>query len=265
MVSTPPTNPTERPGEGALDSLREASMADEGGWSAALIETEEPAHTAPPARLPDEPSAEPARSAPERSTPPLELRRPGSRHVDRQAHLAGAPPRGSPGLFAQRTALSAHPATENSRGSLAARSARKPQIDSSAVDSYPRARRAAFTLIELMIVIAILGILAAIAVPVMSGLIRRSKTAEVSEQLTSLFQRAAVYYAVEHAAQGTDGGITTACTVAMAGPRPIIPSVQKQSFEPDQFFQALNFSIGDFVYYSYAVKGPEFRAAATRR
>ena len=38
MVSTPPTNLTN-----LLDSRREASMADEGGWSAALVETEEPA------------------------------------------------------------------------------------------------------------------------------------------------------------------------------------------------------------------------------
>ena len=109
-----------------------------------------------------------------------------------------------------------------------------------------------------MIVIAILGILAALAIPIMSGLMRRSKTAEAAEQLNALFQRAAVYYSVEHAEQGTDGAITTACTVAMAGPRPMIPSVQKQLFVPDQFFRALNFMIGDYVYYSYSVKGPEF-------
>ena len=109
-----------------------------------------------------------------------------------------------------------------------------------------------------MIVIAILGVLAALAIPIMSGFMRRSKTTEAAAQLTSLFQRAAVYYTVEHAEKGTDGAITTGCTVAMAGPRPMTPGVQKQAFVPDQFFRALNFSVGEYVYYSYSVKGPEF-------
>ena len=108
-----------------------------------------------------------------------------------------------------------------------------------------------------MIVIAILGVLAAVAIPIMTGLMRRSKSAEAATQLTSLFQHAAVYYSVEHAAKGTHGDITTACTVATAGPRPMTPGPQKQRFEPDQFFRALNFAVADYVYYSYSLKGPE--------
>lgn len=107
-----------------------------------------------------------------------------------------------------------------------------------------------------MIVIAILGILAAMAIPLMSGFIRRSKSAEASAQLTSLFQHAAAYYSMEHAGAGMGGEIQTACTVAAAGPRPLAPTVQKQLFEPDAGFRALNFGIGDYVYYSYVVQGP---------
>lgn len=107
-----------------------------------------------------------------------------------------------------------------------------------------------------MIVIAILGVLAAIAVPLMSGLLRRSKSSEASAQLSALFHRAAVYYSMEHTNQGMDGAIHTACTVASAGPRPAAPAVQKQRFEPDASFRALAFSIGDHVYFSYAVQGP---------
>ncbi len=62
MVSMPPTNARTKSGkgDGALDARREASMADEGGWSAALVETEEPVEcpegAAPPANgMPAEP------------------------------------------------------------------------------------------------------------------------------------------------------------------------------------------------------------------
>ncbi len=107
-----------------------------------------------------------------------------------------------------------------------------------------------------MIVIGIIGVLAAIAIPLMAGMMRRSKSAEATAQLTSLFQHAAAYYAMEHATKGMAGEVNTACTVATAGPQPATPSVQKQPFVPDENFRALNFGLGDFVYFSYALQGP---------
>lgn len=58
MVSLPRTNPPGTPpqADGDLDWRREASMADEGGWSAALVETEETA--APPVGEPPPPEEE---------------------------------------------------------------------------------------------------------------------------------------------------------------------------------------------------------------
>ena len=56
------------------------------------------------------------------------------------------------------------------------------------------AKKAGFTLIELMIVVAILGILAAIAIPAFATYIRRSKTGEAYENLEAMFKGASTYY-----------------------------------------------------------------------
>lgn len=71
-----------------------------------------------------------------------------------------------------------------------------------------------FTLIELMIVVAILGILAAIAVPALSRYLRRSKTSEARVQLAKMFDAASAYFSEEHVERGEveliggGGGIT---------------------------------------------------------
>lgn len=72
-----------------------------------------------------------------------------------------------------------------------------------------------FTLIELMIVVAILGILAVVAVPALQKYMRRAKTAEAKVQLAKLYDAASSFYKSEHAARGAtsfigDGGLVQA-------------------------------------------------------
>jgi len=61
-----------------------------------------------------------------------------------------------------------------------------------------RRRSAAFTLIELMIVVAIIGILAAVAIPAFMRYIRNAKTTEATVNLRKIFDGAAAYYSDEH-------------------------------------------------------------------
>ncbi len=68
-----------------------------------------------------------------------------------------------------------------------------------------------FTLIELMVVVAILGILSAIAVPALTKYLRRAKTSEARVQIAKLFDATVAHFSEEHVGRGAvafigDGG-----------------------------------------------------------
>jgi len=139
-----------------------------------------------------------------------------------------------------------------------------------------RQRRKGFTLIEMMIVVAIIGILASIAIPAFIKYIRRAKTTEAVMNLRKLFDSSVSYYEQEYADRngrplphqfpGADQALGPA-----PGNNPCCGRVgDKCPPEADAWqtpqWQALNFSVDDPHYYWYQYvatgSGPQARFTA---
>jgi prepilin-type N-terminal cleavage/methylation domain-containing protein len=116
-----------------------------------------------------------------------------------------------------------------------------------------------FTMIELMIVVAILGIISAIAIPTFTLIMRRSKTAEATANLGAMFKSASSYYSAERGSQDLGGTVTGYCTVPdddmrVDGTTTVFdPDANKHKVSAGPNLKALGFSIADFVYFAYGL------------
>ena len=124
-----------------------------------------------------------------------------------------------------------------------------------------RTRLGGFTLIELMIVVAIIGILAAVAIPSFMKNARKAKTAEATSNVKKLYDGARTYFEEEMNARGSITPIAKqfpsnpAVTTAPALGACCLAAGKKCAPAPalwtDPAWQALKFSMDDPHYYSY--------------
>ncbi|MCA9583314.1 MAG: prepilin-type N-terminal cleavage/methylation domain-containing protein [Myxococcales bacterium] len=114
--------------------------------------------------------------------------------------------------------------------------------------------RYGFTLVELMIAVAIIGVLASVAVPAFQGYIQQSKASEGSNSLGLLYLGAVSYWETPTAAQGLGATSFTHCTVDESAPLPPVPFTQEKrtaDFSSDANFVALGFTPAEPVGMSY--------------
>ena len=114
-----------------------------------------------------------------------------------------------------------------------------------------------FTLIELMIVVAILGILAAIAIPAFVTYIRRAKTVEATENISKMFDASAAYYARDRSGSAISGTQMTNCFPIDGVDSLATPSAQKQSSTFSAGFSSatgIGFAVAPH-FYKYSMTG----------
>ena len=116
-----------------------------------------------------------------------------------------------------------------------------------------KVRRQAFTLVELMIVVAILGVLAAVAIPAFTGYQRRARTSEVPSNLNSLYKLATSLYSSEYTARGIAATAVRSCVASPTALTPAAPASTKQVFVAREGFSQLGFASADLVYFGYEI------------
>jgi type IV pilus assembly protein PilA len=131
----------------------------------------------------------------------------------------------------------------------------------------PRKRAGGFTLIELMIVVAIIGILAAVAIPAFMKYIKKSKTTEASQFVKKIYDGARVYYMDNNTKRGAinpqpsqfpaEVGAWTAEAGCCANGGDNEKCAPQSAQWDTPSWKALKFSVDDPHYYAYNYLSPQ--------
>jgi len=114
-----------------------------------------------------------------------------------------------------------------------------------------RRMRAGFTLVELMIVVVILGILAAVAIPAFTRYVKRSKTSEASGNIAKVYQGQLTYYqgALE---RGFSSFVNANSLTPNATPGSAKFTANVAAWNASAEWTAIGFSLDSAHYYAYA-------------
>lgn len=119
-------------------------------------------------------------------------------------------------------------------------------------------KKRGFTLIELMIVVAILGILAAVAIPAFINYLRRAKTSEATVNIDRMYEGVVANFDKKVVATGVTTTSTTRCLPATAGPTPNATPGETEYMGNDALWEStdtwvqLDFAMADNHYYAYS-------------
>ena len=120
----------------------------------------------------------------------------------------------------------------------------------------PSREKRGFTLIELMIVIAILGVIASVAIPNFLKYIMRAKTTEATMNVRKLFDGSVAYYLTDR--YGPTGAPIPNQFPSSVGPMPSPSALGPQKvrtgveiWDAQPSWVALNFAIEDAHYFAY--------------
>ena len=123
---------------------------------------------------------------------------------------------------------------------------------------------AGFTLVELMIVVVILGILAAVAIPAFTRYVKRSKTSEATGNISKIYQGEVSYYN-QSSEQSVASFASAPRTPAGGDPSASKYTAQPTAFTGDSGWSAIGFSVDSPLYYAYSAtaSASSFNAVAT--